>query len=378
MSCGHQFHLRCITQWLQKPDGTGNCPCCRGEPKEEERLVAAAVESDSEDEDEDEPVQITNQTLLMLAAAAEEDSEIEVKALLAGEDLTLNLEERDSDGDTALVYAIIYTNIAAAVAILDAGASLETRDQQGRTPLMRAIAEEQLEGARLLIDRGANLDVTDMDGISLLEYAAEIDDIEAAIPIIQNILETGVSCLGEALHVACHCDSLEVVELLLNAGADPNYLLESGRSPLVSASSIRIVSMLLARGGDPNIVDIHGLSVVMHHVLKGDMDPVVIGFLLKSMVHWERGSDGRWREVMRSWGESDAAQPPYELAEKTRVAARTIQARVRGWLTRRQLQAVSALYRLRTCVTYSFPAELLKLNERAILPNVICNKESRV
>ena len=52
MGCGHEFHTKCIFQWLQKPDGTASCPCCRREPGEMERIVSHPVEDEDEDEDD--------------------------------------------------------------------------------------------------------------------------------------------------------------------------------------------------------------------------------------------------------------------------------------------------------------------------------------
>ena len=71
MSCKHEFHMRCLVQWLQKPDGTATCPCCRHAPTPMEQLVPPPSDSDSEDEDEDEDedeAETTNTTPLMKAA----------------------------------------------------------------------------------------------------------------------------------------------------------------------------------------------------------------------------------------------------------------------------------------------------------------------
>lgn len=43
MSCGHEFHMRCLAQWLQRPDGPGTCPCCRKPPGELEILDPVTI-----------------------------------------------------------------------------------------------------------------------------------------------------------------------------------------------------------------------------------------------------------------------------------------------------------------------------------------------
>ena len=111
MNCGHEFHMACLVRWLQKPDGTGNCPCCRAEPTETERLVAAAAsESDTESEADLPP----------LMAAIRDHDKIRITSLLA----TTNVHERCDQGNTALCYAVIHGEDAAATALLLAGADL--------------------------------------------------------------------------------------------------------------------------------------------------------------------------------------------------------------------------------------------------------------
>lgn len=68
MGCAHVFHFRCITEWFlnqESNDLPQNCPCCRREGSEIEKLPplreAAAEDEDDDseydDEDEDEEVQ---------------------------------------------------------------------------------------------------------------------------------------------------------------------------------------------------------------------------------------------------------------------------------------------------------------------------------
>jgi ankyrin repeat protein len=113
MNCGHEFHMACLVRWLQKPDGTGNCPYCRAEPTETERLVAAAEsESDFSDDSEDD--------LPPLMAAIRDHDKILITSLLA----TANVHERCDKGNTALCYAVIHGEYAAATALLLGGADL--------------------------------------------------------------------------------------------------------------------------------------------------------------------------------------------------------------------------------------------------------------
>ena len=112
MSCGHEFHMACLVRWLQKPDGTGNCPYCRAMPTDTERLVAE-VESDSDTE--------TVEALLPpLMEAIRAHNQAAITSLLA----TADVHERCDRGNTALCYAVIHGEEIAATALLLGGADL--------------------------------------------------------------------------------------------------------------------------------------------------------------------------------------------------------------------------------------------------------------
>lgn len=361
MSCGHEYHMRCLFQWLQKPDGTGNCPCCRHEPTEHERLVAPPADSDSEySDDESDAAPDPSFTVLMRAANTGDAALVE--RLLAtggvgvdGEGgrtepvpLSVLLEERDSDGDTALSCAILGDQLSIVSMLIAAGADIDSRNEDGATPLMTAIYScEDDEIALYLISCGAGLTaITGEEGNTALEFAAEYDRVE----VLQAILARGVGRMGHALHAACACGARRCALALLEAGADANYRLggyeaeAGGMTPLMQCVSKSpdsdIVSALIRHGANVNETDNMGWNALMWMTRADDApDPDIMAALLDAASRWERGADGRWREVAQSWGESDVAPPPYRLAELTRAAARRIQAVWRGFATRRQLHA---------------------------------------
>jgi len=214
MNCGHEFHMSCLVQWLQKPDGTGNCPYCRAAPSEKERLVAAPVDSESEDEesdDDEEGAEVSNVTALMNAACHGDIDEV-MRLLEQGE----VVDAKDSDGDTALVYAMANGEDSSADALLTAGADI------------------------LLISK-------------LYESSHE-----AELP----------PSIGLALLAACQCNSVPGVAAALAAGADPNFAHPTtGITALMEAISndgpCANVDLLLSRGASVFAVDIDGWNVFM-------------------------------------------------------------------------------------------------------------------
>lgn len=361
MSCGHEYHMRCLFQWLQKPDGTGNCPCCRHEPTEHERLVAPSTDdSDSEYSDGESEADMSSVTALMRAAYAGDAALVERLLTTGGVGidgeggrtepvpLAVLLEERDADGDTALVHAVHGENPLIVNMLLAAGANLDNRNAAGATPLIWAIQTCESDEIPLdLIRRGADVSaLVEEEGHSALEFAAEFDMVN----VLQAILECGVGRIGEALHTACACNSPLCAKALLEAGADANYRLGGplgGMTPIMQcvakAPNDEIVTALIRHGANVNATDNTGWNALMWMTRADDApDPDIMAAILDAASRWERGSDGRWQEVMQTWGEGDAAPPPYTLAELTRGAAQRIQAAWRGWATRRRLQAPTA------------------------------------
>jgi ankyrin repeat protein len=358
MSCGHEYHMRCLFQWLQKPDGTGNCPCCRHEPTEHERLVAPSTDDSDSEGSDDESEADPRATALMRAAYAGDAALVERLLTTGGigldgeggraEPLPIAelLEERDEDGDTALVAAICGENAQIVGMLISAGANINNRNEDGATPLIWAIREcEEDEIALDLIRRGADLTAVtgeeeEGEEYSALEFAAEYDMVH----VLQAILERGVGCMGEALQVACASGARFCALALLEAGVDPNYQLEAGGlTPLMqcvsNAPDSEIVSALIRHGANVNATDAMGWNALMWMTQSEEgPDSDVMAAIQDAQSKWERGPDGRWREVMQSWGDGDVAPPPYRLAEHTRAAARRIQALYRGWSTRRRLE----------------------------------------
>lgn len=111
--------------------------------------------------------------------------------------------------------------------------------------------------------------------------AAGRNDVLAVRKFLRK--KTDVNCLGEMgyvglnrrtpLHWAAVSGSLEAVDLLVAAGADPNFQDARGRSPLHWAARLNrleVVRSLLQAGGDPNLVDVDYMTPLMCAALGHD------------------------------------------------------------------------------------------------------------
>lgn len=115
-----------------------------------------------------------------------------------------NLEERNSDGETALHVAAGSAQIEVMRILLTAGASLEVQDQDGMTPLHTA-ATRHYTVATFLLQAKASVDAQNDRGMT-------------------------------ALHIAADEANLETVKVLLEANASLETLDSEGRTPLQCAN----------------------------------------------------------------------------------------------------------------------------------------------
>lgn len=334
MSCGHEFHLRCLVQWLQQPSGAGSCPCCRREPGALERVLPPPVD---DDDDDDDFMSLSNTTPLMDAI---QENRVNDFLQMLHDKVLLNMT--DSNGDNALHYAIFTNSIPMVAALLEAGIDLNHVNNDGETSLMNACATVlSAPIVRLLLEYGARTDIRDSSEWSALDVAATNNNVVA----LNLLLEHGVSGLDLALHSACGDDAILCAKALLDRGVDVNCRAFRGRTPLMTAVSNNagadLVQLLLDRGARVHDIDDDGWNTFMWMTESDNaIDSDVMAALLEANSRWERLPNGRWALIAETWGEGDTCPPPTELAELTRSSATKIQAAWRGYLARKQMRTV--------------------------------------
>ena len=132
-----------------------------------------------------------------------------------------DLNVRDRWERTAWLLSLQTGDVTKAQRLLDAGAEKKCRGICGKTPLMFPIANKHAAMLRWLLDQGMDPNETDDFGRTAL--------IEAA--------EQGAT---------------ECVRLLLNAGADVHYSQDFGSSAIKVASNLEVVRVLVEAGADLN------------------------------------------------------------------------------------------------------------------------------
>ncbi|RSL41203.1 hypothetical protein CEP53_012904 [Fusarium sp. AF-6] len=168
------------------------------------------------------------------------------------------------DWDITLLWCAVARGDEAIVeSLLEYGANTEANIKEGMTVLFYAVSLGYSYIVRCLLKHGANKEERDEYGWSLLICAVSI--------------------------LAYHPDS-DMIELLLDEGADVEEKDKEGNTPLMhGAWRLPTAELLLARGADVNARNKHGVTPLMKAVLCKENTDVVRLFL-------EHGADPRAKD----------------------------------------------------------------------------------
>lgn len=167
---------------------------------------------------------------------------------------------------------------------------VHARDRVGRTPLHWAAQSGHAETAEYLIECGADVNARDEPFVSRSPTSAMINGFVRLVervrwirPLIKNI--TNARYTGDTpLHCAAREGRIEVVELLLKAGAQVNAADDHGRTPLHCAAfrgQRDVIEKLVRAGADLNLRGTEGEKPI--HVVQ-EMETKAL--LLRLMGPW--------------------------------------------------------------------------------------------
>ncbi|KAL4378632.1 hypothetical protein GQ457_02G034250 [Hibiscus cannabinus] len=167
---------------------------------------------------------------------------------------------------------------------------VDTRDEDGETPLLHAARQGHTLTAKYLLEHGANPTIPSDLGATALHHSAGIGNIE----LLKHILAMGVevdsqSDAGTPLVWAAGHDQHDAVKVLLEHNANPNAETEDNVTPLLSAvaaGSLSCLDLLIQAGAKVNITAggatplhiaaDHGNPELINSLLKAGADPNVI------------------------------------------------------------------------------------------------------
>ena len=213
---------------------------------------------------------IDSQTCLMHAAIGHCSSTV-LQAII---DHGVEVNATDKHSRTALILACKRKHVDAIYVLLKAGTDINIADKTGETCLIHAaIGDCSSEVLQAIIDYGADVNAIDKDSRTALIWACKRKHVDAIHVLLKagsntNIADTnGKTCLMYAVDAVC---SKEVLQALIDHGADVNATDKNNRTALIGACTKRLldaIHVLLKAGSDTNIADKDGNTCLMDAVV---------------------------------------------------------------------------------------------------------------
>ncbi|KAL4959687.1 ankyrin repeat-containing domain protein [Aspergillus stella-maris] len=197
-----------------------------------------------------------------------------VEKLLDGE---LNVDKHNRKGQTALMMAAKHGRSSMIRLLLNRGSGINHRDNAGNTALFKAIKHRHDGVVRLLLTRGADMTGENNKGQTVLHrcvyhpksrHETYANMLYLLLPHLKHHLEMTDNEGATGLHRLAANRDRDLVEMLLDKGAEPNAKDLKGRTPLHYSVLSRfgpdpkpVISLLLLRGADIHAVSQSGKTV---------------------------------------------------------------------------------------------------------------------
>jgi ankyrin repeat protein len=227
-------------------------------------------------------------TALMLAAR--QGSLAAVKVLVEAK---ADLNVADPDGITALLLALMNAHYDEAAVLIENGADVNQVDRSGRGPLYMAAEAHRMEWlfSRPSPRPTGQLDAPDVIRMLLARGAAVDAPLKGRAMLLHHEATGNANLVGGStpLMKAATTSDVELIQMLLAAGANPNAVNQQKTTPLMAAAglnwkgiasigteeeSIEVLKLLIARGADVNATNTLG-ETAMHGAAQRGADKVI-------------------------------------------------------------------------------------------------------
>lgn len=150
-------------------------------------------------------------------------------------------------------------NLGGIVIANNRGADLNSHDMFGKTPLILAIEQDSFEIVDILVASGADPNQKSIDEKSPLGIALERGNNK----IVGHLIAKGAEGGAELLQSAVEQNNSELLDMLLEKGADVNSKNQEGMTALLVAcqrENLVLVEHLLKKNADANVKDNSGFN----------------------------------------------------------------------------------------------------------------------
>jgi ankyrin repeat protein len=163
--------------------------------------------------------------------------------------------------------------------LLETGRNIEMRNAEGDTPLLYAVRTKAKNTLRMLLGRGANPNATNDKGVTALHYAILANSPQMANALLEMGADPNMPDIAGAtpLMLATSRDDAALTSGLIQRGAVVNLPSADGRSPLhvaAQANNANAVALLVQAGADINARNMNGYTPLMAAALAGASDSV--------------------------------------------------------------------------------------------------------
>ena len=165
------------------------------------------------------------------------------------------------------------------VIALDAGADIESRDDHRRSALLLAVTRDHVEAARLLVERGADPNALD----DRHDTPWLVTGVTGSVAMLEVLLPANPDMSirnrygGISVIPASERGHVDYVRRVAQTGIDVNHVNDLGWTALLEAVILgdgtlayqHIVELLLDAGADPSIPDRDGVTALQHAARNG-------------------------------------------------------------------------------------------------------------
>lgn len=196
----------------------------------------------------------------------------------------INLTPEDAKKSQLLYAGIEKGCLKLIVELLKHGADVNTRSLKAgfTTPLHSAVKYQQLEIAKLLISYKADINVQDICSKTPIFYAIESANFKMTKLLLTH--QANISYMPNLLHIAVQNDFKDIVEALLQHGADVNASDKDGNTALLFTCKTKktgnnkikgeIAKLLLSKGANVDAQTKTG-ETTLHAAIQGEFTEVV-------------------------------------------------------------------------------------------------------
>jgi len=179
------------------------------------------------------------------------------------ENNSITIDEKDNNGNTALVLAVKYKNLELVKSLIQYGATINVKSNNGKPLLSIATANNSIEIVKYLIQSGIDLNMLDSNGDSALSIAIRCQLVEISKVLIDHGADINIrdSSGNTILLTALLTNNEELYTYLLNKCNDiniKNYDDKTALSIFTEKEDLEKVKLLIYYGADINSVDVYG------------------------------------------------------------------------------------------------------------------------